>query len=289
MIQSPRTILVTFQNIQWKLNYCLRMYQPLTTSALGRFFLILIVSVAGLFTNISRVQAEDVTNAPPKPHWDSVASLDLTLTRGNSHTFLGAVTINSTHKSPEDEFLLGGSAGYGNTTTKQANGSETTTETANFLKGYGQWNHLFTEKLYAGLRFDAVRDNVAHIDYRFIVSPLAGYYFIKQTNVFLCGEAGPSYVAQDLGGDSSSYIAARVAERFEYKFKTGSRIWESLEWLPQVDKFDNWIANAEIGISAPISKALDVRLVAQDTYNNQPAAGLLKNDLKLLAGVGVRF
>jgi uncharacterized protein DUF481 len=265
------------------------MNQILTTFAFGRFLLIIIILVAGLFANASRVQAEDVTNAPPKPHWDSVASADLTLTRGNSHTFLGAVTINSTRKSPDNEFLLGGSAGYGNTTTKQTDGSETTTETANFLKGYGQWNHLFGEKLYAGLRFDAVRDNVADIRYRFTVSPLAGYYFIKQTNVFLSGEVGPSYVNQDLGGDTSSYIAARVGERFEYKFKSGARIWETLEWLPQVDKFDNWIANAEVGISAPISKALDVRLVAQDTYNNQPATGRLKNDLKLLAGIGVRF
>ncbi|HTL57193.1 MAG TPA: DUF481 domain-containing protein [Candidatus Limnocylindrales bacterium] len=233
--------------------------------------------------------AATATNAPPKPHWESIASADLTMTRGNSHTFLGAVTINSTRKSAKDEILLGGSAGYGDTTTKQADGSEEKTETANFLKGYAQWNHLFTEKLYGGLRFDALRDNVADIHYRFTVGPLAGYYFIKQTNVFLCGEIGPSYVNQDLGGVTSDYIALRLAERFEYKFKTGAKIWETLEWLPQVDKFDNWIMNAEVGISAPVSKALDVRLVAQDTYNNQPAAGRQKNDFKLLAGIGVRF
>jgi hypothetical protein len=251
------------------------------------------VSFVGLLSSVNYVQAADATasttNAPPKPHWESVASADLTMTRGNSHTFLGAVTINSTRKSASDEFLLGGGAGYGTTTTKQADGSELKTETANFLKGYGQWNHLFTDRFYAGLRFEALRDDVADIHYRFTVSPLVGYYFIKHTNVFLSGEVGPSYIAQDLGGDTSSYFAARLAERFEYKFKSGARVWETLEWLPQVDKFDNWILNAEVGVSAPISKALDVRLVAQDTYNNQPAADHLKNDFKLLAGIGVRF
>ena len=100
---------------------------------------------------------------------------------------------------------------------------------------------------------------------------------------------GPSFVAQQLGEDSETYFAARVGDRFEHKFKTGARIWEKAEWLPQVDDFDNWIFNVEAGVSAPVTKALDVRLVLQDTYNNQPAAGKLKNDLKLLAGLGYRF
>jgi hypothetical protein len=84
-------------------------------------------------------------------------------------------------------------------------------------------------------------------------------------------------------------MGLRVAERFEHKFESKARIWHNLEWIPQIDDFDNWILNAEVGVSAPVYKALDVRLVAQDTYNNRPAFERLKNDLKLLAGVGCRF
>jgi len=262
------------------------MNRNLTTPGFVRVLSVLI-TVAGLLS-ASHVRADDATNAPPKPHWESVASADLTLTRGNSHTFLGAITIDSKRKSDSDEFLLGGSAGYGDTTTT-SNGIETKTETANFLKGYAQWNHLFTERFYGGLRLEGFRDDVADIHYRFTVSPLAGYYLIKHTNTFLVGEIGPSYVNQDLGGDHSDYIALRLAERFEHKFGGGAKVWENVEWLPQVDKFDNWILNAEVGISAPISKVLDLRLVADDTYNNRPASGRLKNDLKLLAGVGYHF
>ena len=255
---------------------------------------LLVLSLAATFAALANqsVLAQDasaVTNAPPKPHWESVASADATLTRGNSKTFLGTITINSTRKSASDEILLGGSAGYGETTTKQSNGSELTTETADFLKGFAQYNHLFTERLYAGLRLEGLHDNIADINYRFTVSPLAGYYFLKHTNTFLSAEVGPSYVYEEIGGEHLSYAAARIGERYEYKFKTGARIWQTAEWYPQVDRFKNWILNAEIGVSAPITKSLDARLVAQDTYNNEPAAGLLKNDLKLLAGIGYRF
>ena len=252
-------------------------------------FVLAAVSLVMLRPEIAGAQAAAVTNAPPKPHWESVASADATLTRGNSRTFLGTITINSTRKSASDEILLGGSAGYGESTIKQSNGTETTSETADFLKGFSQFNHLFSERLYAGLRLEAVHDNIADINYRLTVSPLAGYYFIKHTNAFLSAEVGPSYVYQQIGDRTESYAAARVGERFEYKFGTGAKIWQTAEWFPQVDRFKNWILNAELGVSAPITKSLDARLVAQDTYNNEPAVGLQKNDLKLLAGIGYRF
>jgi len=229
---------------------------------------------------------EEATNAPPKPHWESVASADMTLTRGNSKTFLATFNLNSTRKWQNNEILLGAGAGYGETTTQPGN---TTTETADFLKGFSQWNHLFTDRFYSGIRVEGLHDNIADINYRLTVSPMAGYYFIKQTNVFLSGEVGPSYVYEQLGGKTDSYAAGRVAERFEYKFKTGARVWENLEWLTQVDRVENWILNAEVGVSAPITKHLDARLVGQDSYNNQPAVGRLKNDLKLMAGLGYRF
>jgi hypothetical protein len=236
----------------------------------------------------SALAADATTNGPPKL-WDSVASLDLAMTRGNSHSFLATATINTTRKWEANELLLGAGAGYGSTTAKDSTGTEVKTETQNYVRGYGQFNHLFTERFYAGLRLEGLHDEVADIDYRFTVSPMAGYYFIKQTNTFLSGEIGPSLVTQKLGGETKTYAGLRLAERFEHKFETGAKVWESLEWIPQVDEFANWILNAEAGISAPVYKALDVRLVAQDQYNNRPATGRLKNDFKLLAGVGLRF
>jgi putative salt-induced outer membrane protein YdiY len=226
---------------------------------------------------------------PPKPKWESVASVDLTLTRGNSRSFLATATVNTQKKWETEEILLGGSAGYGNSTVKNSAGQETTSENQDYIKGFAQFNHLFTERFYGGLRVEGLHDNVADINYRLTVSPLAGYYFIKHTNTFLSGEVGPSLVDEELDHHTQTYLGLRVGERFEHKFDGGAKIWQSLEWIPQVDKLENWILNAEAGVSAPITKSLDVRLIAQDTYNNRPAPDRLKNDLKLLAGIGYRF
>ena len=234
--------------------------------------------------------AASVTNPPPKiRHWENVASADLTLTRGNSRSFMATTTVNSKGKYDQNEYLLNGSAGYGDTTTTDSNGKQVTTKTQDYLKGSGQMNHLFSDRWYGGLRLEGLHDDIADIQYRFTVSPLLGYYLLKHTNTSLCAEVGPSYIYERLDDHTESYAGGRVGERYEYNFRTGARIWQTLEWITQVDKPDNWILTAELGIAAPVTKALDVRLVAQDWYNNQPAQGRLKNDLKLLAGVGYRF
>ena len=253
--------------------------------------LFLAVAVSGIAADANTV-ATAATNAPPPKvkHWDSVVAADVALTRGNSRSFLGTVTFNSHGKYEKNEFLLGAGAGYGDTVTKESTGAEVTTKTQDYLKGSAQWNYLFTERFYAGLKLDGLHDGIADINYRFTVSPLAGYYLIKHTNQTLAVEAGPSYIYEQLDSQSpDSYIAIRLAERYEYKFKSGARLWESLEWLDQVDKTENWIGNFELGLAAPISKALDVRVIVQDSYDNVPAPGRLKNDFKLMAGIGYKF
>ncbi|HVV00486.1 MAG TPA: DUF481 domain-containing protein [Verrucomicrobiae bacterium] len=246
---------------------------------------------AAFFASGAATRADEIQPVK-KNKWENVAALGLTLTRGNSKTFLATATINSTRKWDHDEALLGLSAGYGETTANVGK-NETTSTTDNYIKGFGQWNHDFSgtwaSNFYGGLRLGIERDAVADLDYRMTVSPLLGYYLLKRTNTFVALEAGPSFVYEKQGGDEKSYMAARVAERAEYKFHSGAKVWESIEWLPQVDNFDNWIANSEFGVSAPISKTIDIRLVLQDTYDNQPAEGRYKNDLKLIAALGFKF
>jgi putative salt-induced outer membrane protein YdiY len=243
------------------------------------------LAAAMLLAAAGSLRADDVK--PVVTGWESVASAGLSLTRGNSENFLATASINSTRKWLHDELLLGASGGYGKTTDRS---TDDTTKTDDYIKGFGQWNHLFTERMYGGLRLDVVHDDVAAVDYRFTVSPLVGYYFVKKPNTSLSAEVGPSFIYEKLsGGDEHGYFAARLGQKYDYKFANGAKIWETFEFLPQVDDLENYIINVEVGVSAPITKSLDVRLVAQDTYDNQPAPGRVPNDLKVIAGIGFKF
>lgn len=235
-----------------------------------------------------------------KKGWETSANAGVTLARGNSKSFMATAGINSTRKWSKDEALLGASGGYGESTAvERADAApDATTKNADYLKGFSQWNHLFTERFYGGVRLDAIHDDIADVNYRFTLSPLIGYYFIKNPSTTLAAEVGPSFVYEQVGGDEDSYLGARLAERFEHKFKGGARIWQTAEIIPQVDDVENFIVNFELGVEAPLSKKMNLRVVLQDTYDNQPAVASgpatgthykLKNDLKLIAGLSYKF
>jgi putative salt-induced outer membrane protein YdiY len=227
---------------------------------------------------------------PPKPQkWDGNVTAGVTLTRGNSKNFLASGVLSLKRTWTDNEALLGASAGYGDNTTK-INGTNVTTTTDSYVRGFGQFNHLFTPRLYAGLRVTGEHDDIAALAYRLTVSPLAGYYFVKQTNAFLAAEIGPSYVREKFFDQPvDDYLGLRLGERGEYKFKGGAKIWETLEYIPKIEDFSNYLLNAEAGVSAPLTKTLSLSLVLQDTYKSVPANGKLKNDLKLIAGLTYTF
>ena len=227
--------------------------------------------------------AQTPTNAPAHK-WESTAGFGLTLTRGNSDTTLATVNAGTQRKTPENEFIFGGDGAFGD---NNINGTNTTT--VETLHGFGQYNHLATERLYYGLKLDYLHDGIADIRYRATVAPLLGYYLIKETNTSLTVEAGPGYVYQDLGGDTRGYATLRLGERFEHKFSAAAKMWQSFEILPEIADFNNYYANAEIGVEASITKHASLRTVLQDTYYNIPAPGRLKNDLKLVAGLQYKF
>ena len=212
--------------------------------------------------------------------WERSASAGLSLTKGNSDTLLFTADILAAKKWLNDEMSLGASASYGEDDGDKNN------ET---VRGFAQWNHLFTERFFSYVRLDALHDAVADVEYRVTLSPGAGYYFIKNDRTKLSGEAGPGVVFEKQGREESQYFTVRLAERLEHKFNDRAKLWQSLEFLPQIDDFDNFIINAEIGLEAALTKKLSLRIVAQDTYDNDPAPGRDENDLKLVSAIALKF
>ena len=241
------------------------------------------VLIGTLIAGLDPAQAQETKG------WESSASAGATLSRGNSHSFTANLGVDSKRKWSKDEALLGANAGFGeNNPPGPGAGNRTVTE--RYVKGNGQWNHFFSERLYGGLRVDAVADAVADIDYRLTLSPLVGYYFIKSPNTTLSGDIGPAYIVEKVGGHGArGYAGLRLGERFEHKFANGARVWQSADITPEIEQWENYVVNFEVGVEAPLTKALSTRLVLQDVYDHQPAPNRLKNDLKLVASLAYKF
>jgi len=238
-----------------------------------------------------QLEAQDAKPAEEKG-WETTAGAGATLVNGNSKSFLATFGIDSHRKWAHDEMLMGATAGYGKTTAVNRTDGlpDPETTTASFAKGFSQYNHLFTERFYAGLRIDGLHDDISDVYYRFTISPLAGYYFIKNAKTSFSGDIGPSYIVEKVGNDGPrGYAGLRAGERFEHKFESKARIWETADITPEIDNWDNYLVNFEAGVDAPITKSLSARLVAQDVYDHEPSPGRLKNDFKLIAGLAYKF
>ena len=223
---------------------------------------------------------QTATVATNKPAWESSISAGLSLTKGNSDTLLTTAAFKTRMKTPANEFMFGVDGAYGESDSVKNN------ET---LHGVSQYNHLFSDRFYAFLNVEGLHDGIADLQYRFTFSPGAGYYFVKTTNTTFAGEFGPGLITQRLGGVDTTYGTLRLAERFEHKLNGGARIWEKAEILPQANKLQNFLVNAEVGAEAALTKTFSLRVTVQDNFVNQPAPGRKKNDVRLISGVVYKF
>ena len=67
------------------------------------------------------------------------------------------------------------------------------------------------------------------------------------------------------------------------------RLWEKAEILPQLDKYQNYVVNAEIGLESSLTKTLALKTYLDDTYQSEPASGRVRNDVKLVTAVAYKF
>ena len=239
-------------------------------------------SVSMGVTSLAFVQAATnqvaLTN---KPMWESSLGVGFTLTRGNSDTLLATANIQTHRKTLEDEISLGADGAYGENDSVQ---------NVNSAHAFSQYNHLFSERFYGYLRADALHDEIADLQYRITLSPGVGYYFLRQTNTSLAGEFGPAMVFERLGEEDNNYVTLRLAERFEHKFtENNARVWQSAEILPQVDDFNNFVVNAEVGLEAAVYKKISLQAYVQDNFVNEPASGRQQNDLRIVSGLKYKF
>jgi putative salt-induced outer membrane protein YdiY len=235
---------------------------------------------------VSSARAQAATAPANTNRWESTAAAAVTFTSGNSESFLATISLDTKRKWERDELAFGLAGGYGESTVNDVN-----TKNTEFINGFGQYNHLFTSRFYGGLRLDGGYDGIAGVDYRFKISPLAGYYLIKEEKMTLAVEAGPALIFENLADEPArSYWAARFGERFEYKLTATTKFWQSVEYIPQIDAWsENYLINFEAGIDTAITKQWSLRVVFQDMYASQPAPGRKDNDIRLLAGTAYKF
>ena len=226
------------------------------------------------------LRAQEAEAAEDKTKWKSSATLGFTLNKGNSDNLMLAIRAATQKKWLQNELGFGAGLAYG---------EEQDSVTTSTIGAFGQYNRLFTEKFYGYGRLDFLHDGIAKVDYDFTLSPGAGYYFLNNDKFTLAGEVGPGVIWQRLDGVDSSYWTLRLGERFAYQISKGTRLYQTFEYLPQVDDFGNYLMNFEAGIETDIVKSLALSVAVLDNYRSRPSPGRKSNDIRLITGITYNF
>ncbi len=219
--------------------------------------------------------------------WQTSAGLNVTVNKGNSDTLLVGGTVLASRSWNMNEFRAGADVVYGE--NRDVNTRVRTTSAQNY-GAFSQYNRLISERWYFMGRADARQDRVANIDYRVQLNPGVGYYAIKKEKTVLGFEFGPGVVFESLEGrPATEYLTLRLAQRLTHEFNERVRLVQDFEILPQVDRFTNYVINAQATIEADLTSKLSTRLTIQDNFRNEPAPGRRQNDVRILAGLSYKF
>lgn len=220
--------------------------------------------------------------------WTKSMTAGFNLTKGNSDTLLLTVGAMGNYEDKEGNIIdLSASLNYGEDKTNKTSDEDTVTR--NDVKAGARYDKLLNERWYVGIGSSVLTDEIADIDYRVTLDPSPGYFLLKDADFKLRLEAGPSYVFEKVAGETDSYLAPRIGEKFEWMISCTSKLYQKAEVLLDASESENYLVNAEAGIESAISTDLALVVGFRNVYDHLPAAGKDKNDFQTTTALKVNL
>jgi len=213
--------------------------------------------------------------------WETEVALGANLSRGNNDSHRIKAEIKSKRTTEIDRLILALAAEAG---------ENEGTSTSEYIEGQADYRRDIHERLYWYALLNGRRDAIASLDYRFTLSPGIGYKVIDEDHLNLSFEAGPAYVLEKLENqDPEHSFRGRVGQELEWQINEWAKLFQNSEFLVNGQDTDDWILEAEVGVETAITKSFSLRFGAKDIYDNQPAAGRVKNDIQLNTSIVYKF
>ena len=224
----------------------------------------------------------------PDPHptaWKKCAGLGLNLTDGNSEATSLSVGLGADREKDGEIWHFAFDFNYGEQTNSE--GVEDTT--VERYIGDATYQHLLSERLYAGGGLNFPGDAVSEVEYRVNTFATLGYFYVKQDNFDAYVEVGPGYIFEEVDEIDNDYFAPRVSEGFDWKISETSRLFHNASVAFDIDDSDNYLVTAELGIEGAITDTVTISTTITDIYDNQPAVDFERNDIQIVTSLNYLF
>lgn len=157
----------------------------------------------------------------------------------------------------------------------------------------GEMRRMLGERWFAAGTLSALHDDLKDISYRVKTGPGLGYYIIDTAALTADVSSGPLYVIEKADGRERSYLAWRVAQRFDWKVTDTFRCWFATEAMLNTSDTAAYTIIFKSGVESKINSHLSLLVLIENDYDSLPDAGagsdIKKNDFEISTGLRYTF
>jgi putative salt-induced outer membrane protein YdiY len=252
-----------------------------------------VVDEKGAAINAAEVKAFN----PAIETWHGSINVAYQSARGNTYENSATVLANVNRRWEKDR--INGNFGYyySETGTTEENKEKSTDR----WEIEGQHDHFWSERFYIYENAKFEQDDIAGLDYRLRLGAGAGYQWLDGRNFDATGkwsfnqEVGAawiknSYVNADPSADDS-YATVRYAHHLKYfpKWNEKVEMFHNLEYLPQVDDWENYLIKADVGFTTKLVMDFNLLCKIEWDYNSMPSIGRKSSDIRYIVGLGYQW
>ncbi len=220
------------------------------------------------------------------PGWLIDLSAGYSMNRGNSDT-QNLLARAAAIKQFEETWKLTGKGEYAWGKTKDQETREYE-QTADRGQLSGQADLFLIENGFLYGRSEASYDRIKDLDRRLDSGLGIGYNVWRREENFAALEAGVSYIDSKYENGATDHgLFLRMAQNGALKINERVTLIESVEYKPKFEDFNDYLLTAEAALRVSLSGALYFQLTATSRYDNNAPEGVERNDLSMIASLGL--
>jgi putative salt-induced outer membrane protein YdiY len=234
---------------------------------------------------------------PTVEKWHGSVNVAFQSSRGNTYENSATVLANLNRRWEKDRL----DANFGYYYSETGKSKESKEKSTDRWEIEAQHDHFWSPKWYSYEKGKYEQDDIAGLDYRLTLGAGAGYQWLDGFNSEMTGkwsfnqEVGAAwiknqYVIQDPSADDS-YATVRYAHHLKYFPQWNEKIegFHNLEFLPQVNDWENYLIIADVGFSTKIVMDFDLLCKIEWDYNSMPSVGRKSSDIRYIIGLGYKW
>ena len=233
----------------------------------------------------------------PPETWHGAFNFAYESARGNTYKNNASIIANLNRRWEEDRVNVDFGYYYSKTGTTRDNREKTTDR----WELEGQHDHFWSPAFYSYENGRYEQDDIAGLDYRLRLGAGVGYQWLDDQKFDATGswsfnqEVGAAWIRVDYKNPDpdadDSYATLRYAHHLKYHPKWNPDIegFHNLEYLPQIDDFDNYLIKADVGFTTKIIMNFDLLAKIEWDYNSMPALGRKSSDTRYIVGLGYKW